>query len=132
MMAAMLTRTPSQVIDQAVAENRTGERLLYGLAFGVAVVGLSVLIWAAVNRLSVIAIAGGIATSFFWPAVKSARQTRKESIAIRLLEAPLSRADTAREAAAMLTVIFNRLMLEEQTERIAKVEGEQLATKPTE
>jgi len=111
----MPARTPRQVIDQAVAENRFGERLLYGMACAFVVIGLFVLVWAAINRLPVIAAAGSIATALFWPAVKSARQTRKESIAIRLLEAPLTRADTAKEAADMLWQFFDGLMLEKQS-----------------
>jgi hypothetical protein len=114
----MQVRTPRQIIDQAVAENRLGERLLYVMACAFATVGLLVLAWAAINRLPLIAVAGSISTSLFWPAAKSARQTRKESIAIRLLEAPLSRADTATEAAEMLRQLFDELMLDRQgTER---------------
>ena len=111
----MQARTPRQIIDQAVEENRFGERLLYVMACAFAVVGLLVLVWAAINRLPVIAVAGSISTSLFWPAAKSARQTRKESVAIRLLEAPLSRADTAREAAEMPQQLFDELMQERQS-----------------
>ena len=113
----MSVRTPRQVIDQAVKENRFGERLLYGMACAFAAVGLLVLIWAALNRLPVLAVAGTISSALFWPAMNSARQTRKESIAIRLLEAPLSRADTAQEAADMLRHFFDDLMLEKQKQR---------------
>jgi hypothetical protein len=100
------------VIDKAIEENRFGERLLYCLAAGFACVGLLVLVWAAINREGIIAIAGSVASSLFWPAVRSARQTRKESIAIRLLEAPLSRVDTSQEAAEMLHMFFLNLMLD--------------------
>jgi hypothetical protein len=40
----------------------------------------------------------------------SARRTRKESLAIRLLEAPLSRADTAKDAAETLRRFFGQLL----------------------
>jgi hypothetical protein len=113
----MPARTPRQIIDQAVAENRFGERLLYGMACAFAGIGLFVLIWAAINRLAVIAVTGSISTALFWPAVKSARQTRKENIAIRLLEAPLSRADTAKEAAEMVRQFFHELMLDSESVR---------------
>jgi hypothetical protein len=107
----MLPRTPRQVIDKAIEENRFGEWLLYSLATAFAVIGLVVLVWAALSRQPIVAIAGGISGSLFWPAIRSARQTRKESIAIRLLEAPLSRADTAEQAATMLHYVFRDLML---------------------
>jgi hypothetical protein len=93
---------------------------LYGLAAGFACVGLLVLVWAAINREGIIEIAGSVASSLFWRAVRSARQTRKESIAIRLLEAPLSRADKSKEAADMLRQFFDKLMLEKPTAAAAK------------
>ena len=116
----MAVRTPRQVIDQAVAENRFGERLLYGMACAFAAVGLFVLIWAAINRLSIVALAGSGASALFWPAVNSARKTRKESVAIRLLEVPLSRAETAAQAADMLKNVYDELMLEKQPKARAK------------
>lgn len=102
-------RTAKEIIDEAISENRFGERLLYGFAIAFVSVGLSVLIWGAMTRAPMISLAGAISSGFFWPAMRSARQTRKESIAIRLLEAPLSRADTAREAAEMLHRLFDEL-----------------------
>lgn len=119
----MRSRTPREIIDKAIEENRFGERLLYGLAAGFATVGLLVLIWAAINREGLIAIAGSVASSLFWPAVRSARQTRKESIAIRLLEAPLSRADTSKDAADMIHHFFDKLMLEKPAVVAAKAGG---------
>ncbi len=105
-------RTAGEVIDKAIAENRVGEWLLYVLATLFAVVGLTVIVLAMVSRQPVVAVAGSIASIMFWPAVNSARQTRKEGIAIRLLEAPLSRADTAKDAADMLHRFFGALMLQ--------------------
>src|SRR5947207_479449 len=104
-------RTPREVIDKAIAENQIGEYLLYFLAAMFGIVGSTVIVWALFTRQPVIAIAGSIASALCWPAINSARQTRKESIAIRLLEAPLSRTDTAREAAEMLQRFFDQLML---------------------
>lgn len=115
----MPARTPREVVDQAIAENRFGERLLYGMAVAFAATGLLVLVWAAVTRAPVVAVAGSISSCLFWPAAKFARQTRKESIAIRLLEASLSRADTAADAARMLGRLFDDLMLEKQKMRRA-------------
>ena len=103
------TRTAKEVIDQAIRENKTGERLLYGFALLFVAVGLSVLLWGILNREAVLAIVGSLTSALFWPAMNSVRRTRKESVAIRLLEAPLSRADTAREAAEMLQHLFQEI-----------------------
>jgi hypothetical protein len=116
----MAPRTPRQVIDDAVSENRFGERLLYFMTLTFAVIGLFLLSWAAINRLPIVAAVGCVSSYLFWPAMKSARQTRKESVAIRLLEAPLGRADTAKEAADMLRQVFDKLMLEKKSEERAK------------
>ncbi len=102
-------RTAQEVIDQAVSENRAGERLLYAFAvvfvvLGIAIIGLG--LWR--HELAIAAL-GTLASALFWPAMDCARRTRKESVAIRLLEAPLSRADTAKEAADMLRDVFHEL-----------------------
>jgi hypothetical protein len=115
------------VIDKAISENQLGELLLYGLAGTFASIGSFVLVWATLHGESLVAVAGSIASSLFWPAIRSARQTRKESIAIRLLEAPLSRADTAKEAADMLHRFFDSLMLERT--RAAQTDTPAVATK---
>ena len=95
----MESRTPKQVIDQAISDNKASEYLLYFLAFLFATVGLGILSFGVYRENTISSIAGVVASSFFWPAMSSARRTRKECIAIRLLEDPLSRADTASEAA---------------------------------
>jgi hypothetical protein len=53
-----------------------------------------------------VALAGGIASVLFWPAMSQARQIRRENIAIRLLEGPLSMAETSKEAADALREFF--------------------------
>jgi len=102
-------RSAQDVIDQAIAENRFGEHLLYAFAMIFVTVGLTVLVWAALKREPVIGVAGALSSGLFWPAMSAARRTRKETIAIRLLEAPLSRADTAKEASEMLHQLFKQI-----------------------
>src|SRR2546421_12424908 len=102
-------RTAREVIGQAISENKGGERLLYGFAFTFVIVGLSVMIWAIMRREMTFAIVGMLTSSLFWPAINSVRRTRKESVAIRLLEAPLGRADTAKEASEMLQQLFQEI-----------------------
>lgn len=112
----MRSRTPREVIDQAIEENRFGERVLYLLACVFGIIGVLMLAAAAWSRLPWVGGVGGISTALCWPAVASARQTRKESIMIRLLEAPLSRADTAQQAAQMIQQLFSELMLQKSNE----------------
>ena len=89
-------RTAKLVIDQAIKENRTGESLCYGLAItfvctGVAVIGRSFFVEQAIWTTLI----GAVVSGLFWPAISSARQIRRENLAIRLLEFPLSKAETA-------------------------------------
>lgn len=105
----MEPRTAREVIDQAIKENRVGQWLLYSFACVFVIVGLSVLVFGMIIREPIIALTGCISSGLFWPAMNSARRTRKESIAIRLLEAPLSRADTAKEASEMLHRLFDEI-----------------------
>ncbi len=103
-------RTAKDVIDQAIEDNRLSEWLLYTFSVLFVVVGLGVLVWGLMKGETISAIAGLVSTSLFWPAMTSARRTRKENIAIRLLEAPLSHADTAKEAAEMLYGLVDEIL----------------------
>jgi hypothetical protein len=102
-------RTALEVINQAISENKLGERLLYGFAVAFATIGLFVIVWAAINRSNIVSVVGLLTSALFWPAMSSVRRTRKENIAIRLLETPLSRADTAKDAAEMLQQLFQEI-----------------------
>lgn len=104
-------RTAKQIIDQAVSDNRSSERLLYAFAILIVLTGAFALIWGVVTSQGLAAVAGAIASSLFLPAMMQARQIRRESVAVRLLEAPLSRAATSREAAQMLTEFFRTTLV---------------------
>lgn len=95
----MEPRSAKQVIDQAISDNKASEYLLYFLSLLFSTVGLGVLAFGVYEGNPISSVSGLVASSLFWPAMTSARRTRKECIAIRLLEAPLARADTAIEAA---------------------------------
>ena len=113
----MEPRPAKEVIDQAIVDNRFSEWLLYVFAVLFIVVGLLVLIWGAYKGEAMVAMAGTIASLLFLPAMTSARRTRKENIAIRLLEAPLSRADTAKEAAEMLHHLVNEILSNQKSDK---------------
>jgi hypothetical protein len=102
------------VINQAIGENRFGEYLLYTFAAVFVGAGVAVLIAGLLQKEGLLALAGGIAGSLFWPAMESARKIRKENIAIRLIEYPLGRAESAREAAIALREFFSKALGNQQ------------------
>jgi hypothetical protein len=105
-MARRLARSPKQVIDQAIKDNRYSEWILYGFAVAFVLAGMTALIWGMVRGEGVIAVAGAIAGGLFFPAMYQAREIRRENIAIRLLESPLNMAATSKEAADTLREFF--------------------------
>jgi hypothetical protein len=99
-------RTTSDVIDQAIAENRVPEYLLYVFAFLFVLTG-EILIGAAIyNGTSLSAVAGVVLNGLAWPAYRATRAIRSENLMLRMLEVPLMKAQTADEAAKMLTGMF--------------------------
>jgi hypothetical protein len=117
---ATSNRTAREVIDKAIEENKFAERLLYMLSTVSALVGLFVVVWSALHAQPVAALAGSVCTALFWPAMRLARQTRKESIALRLLEAPLSKATTATAAAEMLQQFFLEMFRDEKGQTVVR------------
>ena len=103
---APVPRTAKQVIDQAIKDNRGNGNLIFGLLTGFAIAGVVALIWGMVNGEGAVALAGGISNVMLWPAVYHARQIRRENIALRLLEAPLSKAESSKEASDALREFF--------------------------
>ena len=106
----MTVRTAKEIIDEAIQENRFAGYILYGLAIVFVLVGLSVLIYGVMNSDNISKLLGVVSSALFWPSMTAARRTRKENIAIRLLEAPLSRADTAKEASEMLRDLLKKIL----------------------
>lgn len=109
-MTDQVGRSAKAVIDDAIRENRVATFILYTLAIVFACVGLWVLIQGTVNKDIGTSIFGTISSAFCWPSMTAARRTRIENIAIRLLETPLSRTDTGKEAAEMLNVLVHNIL----------------------
>jgi len=107
-------RTAQDVIDQAIRDNKLNEYLLYGFATVVVLCGMLALIVGVIRGEGLVALAGGIASALFFPALRQARQIRRENIAIRLLERPLDMAETSREAAETLKAFFEETFLSKQ------------------
>lgn len=101
-----MARSAKDLIDQAIAENRTPERLYYVFASVLMAVGVGSIVYGAVNGEGLVALAGGIATALFVPAMGGVRAIRRENLAIRLLEASLERAESAEEAARVIRDAF--------------------------
>jgi hypothetical protein len=99
-------RSPYDVIEAAISENRTSEYILFGFAIffvltGAAVLGYS--LWTGQWQLSV---GAAIETGLFYPAMREVHRIRNENQKIRLLEIPLMNAKTADEAAAVVHKVF--------------------------
>ena len=114
------TRTAREIIDEAISDNRKSEYLAYCFATLFVLVGVAAIVWSMFTKQPLATIGGSIESLLFWPALTSVRRTRKENIAIRLLEAPLSRADTGKEAADMLRNVFKDVFGDNKGEGGAK------------
>lgn len=101
-----MKRPASTVIDEAIRENRYAEIVLYGLATIVVLAGSFTLVYAVVTGQPIPAVAGAASDSLFIPAMVFAARVRKANMAIRLLEVPLSKAETAEEAAKAIMDFF--------------------------
>ncbi len=99
-------RSASDVINTAITENRAGEYLLYGLAVVFAVTGVFVILFAILKNAPWLGAPSVVPGALCWPAMNAARRTRRENLAIRMLEAPLSRAGTAKQAAEAIQSVF--------------------------
>ncbi len=99
-------RTATEIINQAIHENRFGERLLYLFSCPTFFVGIGALVTGVYQGQQVIAASGAVATTLFYLAMRLARGIREQNMAIRLLEIPLTNSKTAEEAAKILQEFF--------------------------
>lgn len=99
-------RTAKEVIDGAIAENRIWERVCLTLTLLFPFVGIGILVMAVVRGDGLMALAGSISSSLFWPALRSAIAIRQVNIAIRLLEVPLSQAKSSSQALNAINQAF--------------------------
>jgi hypothetical protein len=119
-MAEDSGRSAKLIIDQAIRENRFGERLLYGFSATFVLAGVLTLVLGAVQGQGMVALAGSLGSSLFFPAMAQARAIRRENISIRLMEFPLSKAETAQEAAEALSDFFRGVLVNAQDKPSAK------------
>ncbi len=93
------------IIEQAIQENRSRERWLVAFAVVFVVLGAVVLVWGLVQN-SLIAYAGVAESALFLPAILVVRRINHENTALRMLEIPLRKTNTAEEAERLLIQFF--------------------------
>jgi hypothetical protein len=101
-----MPRTAQEVIDQAIKENRWNGRLLFTFATIFVLCGTSAIFFGMYKEQPLVALAGGIASALFLPAMKQAREVRRENMAIRLMESAIDRSGSAEEALQTLRGFF--------------------------
>jgi hypothetical protein len=99
-------RSAKEVIDQAISENRLPEYLLYIFATLFVLTGEVLIALAIHGKSGLTAIAGVALNGLAWPAYRATRDIRSQNLMLRMLEVPLSKAKSAKEAAEMLTDSF--------------------------
>jgi hypothetical protein len=108
-------RSAKLVIDQAIRENRSWEWLCFLAAIGLILIGIAAIVRAMlVEQETVVTVVGGLANVIFWPALAMGQRVRKENLAVRLLEVPLSKAATEEAAANMLREMFIQIFVEKK------------------
>jgi len=113
-------RTPAEVISQAIKENRFPEYMLYIFACLFVVAGMALIVWSIYVRGTITGVAGVALSGLSWPAYNATRELRAVNVMLRMLEVPLSMAQTSEEAAKMLTETFAQLFTREMTKRAGK------------
>jgi hypothetical protein len=99
-------RDPREVINDAIRENRAWERVCLGLVVGFASVGLGLAVTGAALNNGLVSLSGTLFGALFWPAFRSASDTKKENQLLRLLEITLGQAKTSKEAADAIREAF--------------------------
>jgi hypothetical protein len=99
-------RTVRDIIDQAIAENRIPEYILYTFACLFVLTGEALIAVAIYNKVGMDAVLGVALNGLAWPAYRATRAIRAENLMLRMLEVPLMKAQTADEAAKMLADTF--------------------------
>lgn len=94
----MTVRTPEEVINHAIQENRGWERLCFYAAISMVAIGIGSMVTGAVIESGLTAASGTAASALFWPVFRHAQRYRHENLALRMLEIPLSNAQTSEEA----------------------------------
>jgi len=99
-------RTPGEVIDLAIAENKRWDWLCFGLVIAFATVGLVAIGYGAATNQQWTTIGGSVASVIFWPTLYYALGVWRSNTALRVLEASLSDPKEAKETFAALRAVY--------------------------
>ena len=99
---AKAPRSAKDVIDAALQDNSSWEWLCYIAVILLIATGLAGFVTGIILGRDLVAIGGAGVTALVWPALRFAGRLRDANIRIRMYELPLSRADTADDAARIL------------------------------
>jgi hypothetical protein len=113
-------RTPQEVIDAAIRENRRWEWLCFALIVLCLAVGIALIVIGVVREQGLLALSGTLFGSLFWPALAHATSIRRENIAVRLLEYPLSQARTEKQSAEAIRDVFSEVFGKGKTDVVPK------------
>jgi hypothetical protein len=91
-------RTATEVITQAIEENRRPELLQYAFACIFVLTGEALIGWSIYAGLPLIAIVGVVRNGLAWPAYNATKQLRAENLMLRMLEIPLSKGEDCRRS----------------------------------
>ncbi len=105
-LPASQPRTAREVIDAAIQENRAWERTCLAFTVAFALTGIGVVIAGAVRDNGIVALSGAAAGALFWPGLRYASATRRENVALRMLELSLTHAKTGQQAADAIREVF--------------------------
>jgi hypothetical protein len=103
------TRTTKDVIDQAIDENKATERLYASLTLLLTLTGAVSLLWAVKHDRPMFALGAILIIALSYFPLHVIRKTRRENLAIRLLEVPLNRANSASDAALAVSIFLQPL-----------------------
>lgn len=101
-----MRRTTTEIIDQAIHENRGWEILIYIFAGVFVAIGTSLIIWSLIRKEPIVGILGIAESVLFVPAMNAATRTRRANIMLRLLELRLRKSRSSVEAGEMLQRVF--------------------------
>jgi len=95
-------RSARDVIDQAIRENRSWERLCFAFVVGLLLAGAAILLQGIVSGEGVVVASGAAVAALFWRPLRYAIEIRAANMRIRLFELALSVAKNGKEAASLI------------------------------
>jgi hypothetical protein len=83
-------RTPQELIDGAISENKKWDWLCFVLVCILSLLAIGGIVYGTIQNQWTAGVGAGVATLGFWPCLQYVREVRRENVALRVLEASLS------------------------------------------